>query len=173
MTKPFSPGELIARLHAALRRAPQDGGEAIVSVDGLEIDLAAHRVRRDGEEIHLTPIEFDLLRVLAVNRGRLLTHRMLLAEVWGPQYADDTQTLRVHVGRLRAKIEPPSTTDRASSVPTLGRATASPAEQRSVTKSLQGRRESLGGRYARQTKIVAWMRSPSSLRSRSSQFSSS
>ena len=64
-------------------------------------------MRRDGEAVHLTPTEFDLLRVLARNRGRLMTHRMLLTEVWGPQYADDTQVLRVHVANLRRKIEPP------------------------------------------------------------------
>jgi two-component system KDP operon response regulator KdpE len=63
-------------------------------------------VRRDGQPIHLTPIEFDLLRALARNRGRLMTHRKLLAEVWGPEYVDDIQPLRTHIARLRAKIEP-------------------------------------------------------------------
>jgi len=63
-------------------------------------------VRRDGEQVHLTPIEFDLLRALARNRGRLMTHRKLLAEVWGPEYVDDVQPLRTHIARLRAKIEP-------------------------------------------------------------------
>ncbi len=63
-------------------------------------------VRRDGDEVHLTPIEFDLLRVLAGNRGRLMTHRALLTEVWGPGYADDTQVLRTHIANLRRKIEP-------------------------------------------------------------------
>jgi two-component system KDP operon response regulator KdpE len=63
-------------------------------------------VRRDGEPVHLTPIEFDLLRVLVRNRGRLMTHRALLADVWGPQYVEDVQPLRTHIARLRAKIEP-------------------------------------------------------------------
>ncbi len=63
-------------------------------------------VRRDGEPVHLTPIEFELLRMLARNRGRLMTHRKLLAEVWGPEYVDDIQPLRTHIARLRAKIEP-------------------------------------------------------------------
>jgi two-component system KDP operon response regulator KdpE len=63
-------------------------------------------VRREGEPVHLTPIEFDLLRVLVRHRGRLLTHRALLAEVWGPQYVEDIQPLRTHIARLRAKIEP-------------------------------------------------------------------
>ncbi|HYM54398.1 MAG TPA: winged helix-turn-helix domain-containing protein, partial [Solirubrobacteraceae bacterium] len=74
--------------------------------EGLEIELAARVVRRDGESIHLTPIEFDLLRALVRNRGRLMTHRKLLADVWGPEYVDDIQPLRTHIARLRAKIEP-------------------------------------------------------------------
>ena len=77
-----------------------------MTVEGLEIDLAARMVKREGEPIHLTPIEFDLLRVLVRNRGRLLTHRALLSEVWGPEYVDDIQPLRTHIARLRAKIEP-------------------------------------------------------------------
>jgi two-component system KDP operon response regulator KdpE len=105
VTKPFAPGELIARLNAALRRAgPPD--EPSLAIDGLEVDLAGRRVRRDGEDIHLTPKEFDLLRVLARNRGRLLTHRTLLGEVWGRAYEEDTHTLRVHIANLRRKIEP-------------------------------------------------------------------
>jgi two-component system, OmpR family, KDP operon response regulator KdpE len=105
VTKPFAPGELIARLNAALRRAgPAE--EPSLSIDGLEVDLARHRVTRQGEEIHLTPKEFDLLRALARNRGRLMTHRALLGEVWGHAYEDDTHTLRVHIANLRRKIEP-------------------------------------------------------------------
>jgi two-component system KDP operon response regulator KdpE len=70
----------------------------------VAIDLAARRVTRDGEEVHLTPIEFDLLRTLARHRGRLLTHRALLVEVWGPEYANDTAVLRTHIANLRRKI---------------------------------------------------------------------
>ena len=106
ITKPFGTRELIARLQAALRRAGRGDEDPVVAVDGLEVDLGAHAVRRDGETIHLTPIEFDLLRVLVRNRGRLMTHRKLLAEVWGPEYVDDVQPLRTHIARLRAKIEP-------------------------------------------------------------------
>lgn len=106
ITKPFGTRELVARLQAALRRAGRSEGEPSIAVDGLEIDLAARLVRRDGEPIHLTPIEFDLLRALVRNRGRLMTHRKLLAEVWGPEYVDDIQPLRTHIARLRAKIEP-------------------------------------------------------------------
>jgi two-component system, OmpR family, KDP operon response regulator KdpE len=106
ITKPFGTRELVARLHAALRRTAHAGEEPALAVDGLEIDLAARVVRRDNEPVHLTPIEFDLLRVLVRNRGRLMTHRALLAEVWGPQYVEDIQPLRTHIARLRAKIEP-------------------------------------------------------------------
>jgi two-component system KDP operon response regulator KdpE len=107
VTKPFGPSELIARLNAVLRRAvPKDESEPVVAAGGLELDLMAHELHRDGEPVHLTPIEFDLLRTLMRNRGRLMTHRALLTEVWGPAYASDTQTLRVHVANLRRKIEP-------------------------------------------------------------------
>ena len=106
ITKPFGPRELIARLNAVLRRAASNVDEPTIRVDGLEIDLAARSVRRDGHDVHLTPTEYDLLRILARNRGRLLTHRALLSEVWGPQYADDTQALRTHIANLRRKLEP-------------------------------------------------------------------
>jgi two-component system KDP operon response regulator KdpE len=106
VTKPFSPRELVARLQAALRRAAPAPGEPVIEADGLAIDLAGRVVRRDGREIHLTPIEFDLLRVLVRNRGRLLTHRALLQEVWGQAYTDDMATLRTSIARLRRKIEP-------------------------------------------------------------------
>jgi two-component system KDP operon response regulator KdpE len=106
VTKPFGTRELVARLGAALRRAGEAPGEPATVVDGLRIDLNDRVVQRDGEEIHLTPIEFDLLRTLVRHRGRLMTHRALLIEVWGPQYADDTQVLRAHIANLRRKIEP-------------------------------------------------------------------
>jgi len=106
ITKPFGTRELVARLQAALRRAGRAEDEPSIELDGLQIDLAARIVRRDGEPVHLTPIEFDLLRALVRNRGRLMTHRKLLSEVWGPEYVDDIQPLRTHIARLRAKIEP-------------------------------------------------------------------
>jgi two-component system KDP operon response regulator KdpE len=106
VTKPFGPPELIARRQAALRRAPGGEEEPSVEIGGLSVDLAAHTVRRDGAEIHLTPTEFRLLRALARNRGRLMTHRALLTEVWGPAWAEDTATLRTHVANLRRKLEP-------------------------------------------------------------------
>jgi two-component system KDP operon response regulator KdpE len=106
VTKPFGPRELVARLSAALRRAGTSADEPVIEADGLTLDLAARVVKRDAEEVHLTPIEYDLLRTLARNRGRLMTTRALLIEVWGPEYEFDTQVLRTHVARLRAKIEP-------------------------------------------------------------------
>ena len=105
VTKPFGSEELTARLRAILRRAADADTEAAVTVGDLTIDLAARRVLVRGEEVHLTPIEFDLLRVLAVHRGKLVTHRQLLHEVWGPQYTDETHYLRVHVAHIRAKVE--------------------------------------------------------------------
>jgi two-component system, OmpR family, KDP operon response regulator KdpE len=106
ITKPFGARELVARLQAALRRAAPADEQPRIAVEGLEIDLAARVVRRNSEPIHLTPIEFELLRTLVRNRGRLMTHRALLIEVWGPQYVEDVQPLRTHIARLRAKIEP-------------------------------------------------------------------
>jgi two-component system KDP operon response regulator KdpE len=106
VTKPFGPRELIARLGAVLRRSRGEPEDAVIEADGLQLDLAARTVRVSDAEVHLTPKEFDLLRVLARNRGRLMTHRELLSTVWGPGYADDTQVLRAHVANLRRKIEP-------------------------------------------------------------------
>ena len=104
VTKPFAPGELVARVQAVLRRAGRSASEPRIEVDGLVLDLAAHAVTVDGEEIHLTPIEFALLRALALNRGALMTHRKLLSEVWGPEYADATPLLRTHIANLRRKL---------------------------------------------------------------------
>ncbi len=107
VTKPFAPGELVARLRAVLRRAGAAPGEPELRAGDLVLDLAARRVTVAGEEVHLTPIEYDLLRTLMTNRGRLLTHRRLLTEVWGVEYGDATQVLRRHIANLRAKIEGP------------------------------------------------------------------
>ena len=107
VTKPFGPRELVARLEANLRRIAPDPEEAQIRVDGLEVDLARRTVSVNGDEVHLTPTEFDLLRLLVRNRGRLMTHRDLLTSVWGPAYGDDTQVLRAHIANLRRKIEPP------------------------------------------------------------------
>jgi two-component system KDP operon response regulator KdpE len=106
VTKPFGPRELVARLGANLRRIAPEPEESLILSGGLELDLARRTVRVDGEEVHLTPIEFDLLRLLARNRGRLMTHRELLSTVWGAGYSEDTQVLRAHIANLRRKIEP-------------------------------------------------------------------
>jgi two-component system, OmpR family, KDP operon response regulator KdpE len=104
VTKPFGPGELVARIAALLRRAGTVTAEPRIEADGLVVDLAAHRVLLGGAEIRLTPIEFALLRVLATNRGLLMTHRALLTEVWGPEYCDAMPLLRTHIANLRAKL---------------------------------------------------------------------
>jgi two-component system KDP operon response regulator KdpE len=106
VTKPFGTEELMARLRAVLRRGGEEETEPKVSVGDLEIDVAGRSVRRDGVEVHLTPIEFDLLRVLATHRGKLVTHRQLLHEVWGPGYETETHYLRVHFAHIRSKLEP-------------------------------------------------------------------
>jgi two-component system KDP operon response regulator KdpE len=106
VTKPFRPRELVARLLAKLRRAEPGGEKPCLELDGLEIDLAARVVRRDGDEVHLTPIEFRLLGVLIQNRGRLLTHNALLQQGWGAACMDARQTLRAHIANLRRKIDP-------------------------------------------------------------------
>ena len=105
VTKPFAPGELVARVQAVLRRAGRASTEPRIEAEGLVVDLAAHTVTLDGGEVRLTPIEFDLLRALTLNRGLLLTHRKLLTEVWGPEYADATPLLRTHIANLRRKLE--------------------------------------------------------------------
>jgi two-component system, OmpR family, KDP operon response regulator KdpE len=105
VTKPFGTDELLARLRAALRRVTDDG-EPRIEIGDLTVDLEAHQVLSNGEVVHLTPIEFDLLRVLTQHRGKLVTHRQLLHEVWGPAYETETHYLRVHVAHIRAKIEP-------------------------------------------------------------------
>jgi two-component system KDP operon response regulator KdpE len=120
VVKPFAPRELVARLKAALRRAGGGPDEPVIRADGLEVDLAARAVRLDGADVHLTPIEFELLRTLVRNRGRLLTHRALLVEVWGPEYASDTQVLRAHIANLRRKIEPPGQSRHIRTDPGVG-----------------------------------------------------
>jgi two-component system KDP operon response regulator KdpE len=111
VTKPFAIGELLARLRAALRRS---GGpvEAVVAVGGLRVDLEKHDVSVDGRRVHLTPREFDLMQLFAQNVGKLLTHRTILREVWGPAYQTESSYLHVHISQLRRKIEPDPTRPR-------------------------------------------------------------
>lgn len=106
LTKPFGAGELRARLRAALRRTDSSADEPVYTTGDLTVDLAQRRVRFKDEEVHLTPTEYDLLRALTLNAGKVLTHRRLLRQVWGPGYANDVHLLRVNVSNLRQKIEP-------------------------------------------------------------------
>jgi two-component system, OmpR family, KDP operon response regulator KdpE len=106
VTKPFGPRELIARLQANMRRGSTEHDESLLAAGELTVDLPSRTVALGGEEVHLTPTEFELLKLLMQNRGRLMTHRDLLVSVWGGGYADDTQVLRAHIANLRRKIEP-------------------------------------------------------------------
>lgn len=112
LTKPFSSGELMARMRAALRRSVQSTSEPVFETDDLIVDLTRRQVRVSGEEILLTPTEYDLLRILVQNAGRVLTHRQLLRQVWGNAYESETHLLRVNMSNLRRKIEPDPTRPR-------------------------------------------------------------
>jgi two-component system KDP operon response regulator KdpE len=105
VTKPFGSDELLARLRAVMRRSSEVTDGPLLEIGELELDLADRRVLRAQHEVHLTPIEFDLVRVLAQHHGRLVTHRQLLREVWGPEYGEETHYLRVHIAHIRAKLE--------------------------------------------------------------------
>lgn len=106
VTKPFSEGELLARIRTAQRHAIQQvGGRPLVEVGDLEIDLVTRQVRKADQRLHLSPTEFDLLRLLARHAGRILTHRQILEQVWGPAQVEEVQYLRVYIRQLRQKIE--------------------------------------------------------------------
>ena len=107
VTKPFGMDELLARLRAAVRRAAPAPDEPVVTTPDFTVDLAAKRVTRDGTgDVRLTPTEWQLLEILVRNRGRLVTQRQLLQEVWGPAYGSESNYLRVYVAQLRRKLEP-------------------------------------------------------------------
>jgi two-component system KDP operon response regulator KdpE len=105
VTKPFAMGELLARLRAVLRRSGSSG-EPILEIGPIRLDLERRAVAVDGRPVHLTPHEFRILRFLAENEGKLLTHRAILREVWGPAYGDESNYLHVYVSQLRRKLEP-------------------------------------------------------------------
>jgi len=109
LTKPFGVGELLARLRVALRHATQPAGESTFATGDLIVDLVRRVVTVGGHEIQLTPTEYDLLRVLVTNAGKVLTHRQLLRQVWGVGYEAETHLLRVNMSNLRRKIEPEPT----------------------------------------------------------------
>jgi two-component system KDP operon response regulator KdpE len=112
VTKPFGMGELLARMRVALRRASSSGTESIFTLDDLVVDLARREVRVGGRPVQLTPTEYGLLRALVTHAGKVLTHRQLLREVWGPGYEQETHLLRVNISNLRHKIEPYATRPR-------------------------------------------------------------
>lgn len=105
LTKPFGVGELQARIRVVMRRVVTPEGEPVYKTGNLEIDLAKHRVLARGKEIGLTPTEFDLLKTLAQNAGKVMTHRQLINQVWGSAYEDEDRLLRVNIANLRKKIE--------------------------------------------------------------------
>lgn len=109
LVKPFGVGELLARLRVCLRRAAPRGSDPLFSVGHLRVDLARRLVSVQGQEVQLTPTEYDLLRVLVLNAGRVMTHRQVLRTVWGPSYEGETHLLRVNVSNLRRKLEPDPT----------------------------------------------------------------
>jgi two-component system, OmpR family, KDP operon response regulator KdpE len=106
VTKPFGMDELLARLRAAVRRASPAADEPVVVTDDFTVDLSAKRVTRDGRDVRLTPTEWQMLEVLVRSSGRLITQRQLLAEVWGPEYHNEANYLRVYAAQLRRKLEP-------------------------------------------------------------------
>ena len=107
LTKPFGVNELLARMRVALRHAEGTPTvERVFEFGSLRIDLVRREVSRDSEQVHLTPIEYKLLVLLAQNAGKVLTHRQMLHQVWGPAYANQTHYVRVHMAELRKKIEP-------------------------------------------------------------------
>jgi two-component system KDP operon response regulator KdpE len=112
LTKPFSSGELLARLRAALRRAAHSSAEPVLASGELQVDLNKRRVMVAGHEVQLTPTEYDLLRVLVTNADKVITHHQLLREVWGVGYDDELHMLRVNMSNLRRKIEPDPTRPR-------------------------------------------------------------
>ena len=106
VTKPFGMDELLARLRAAVRRSAPAPDEPVVSTPDFTVDLAAKRVIRDGADVRLTPTEWQLLEILARSRGRLITQKQLLQDVWGPSYGSESNYLRVYIAQLRRKLEP-------------------------------------------------------------------
>lgn len=105
LTKPFSMGELLARIRVALRRSAKTEEEPILTFGDLTIDFARRLVLLHGNELKLTPTEYEILKYLALHAGRVITHRQLLRAVWGPNFQEETHYLRVYVGQLRRKIE--------------------------------------------------------------------
>lgn len=109
LTKPFGIGELLARMRVMFRRSSQSGNESLFLVDDLKVDLALRQVTLKGEELSLTPVEYDILTCLVQSAGKVVTHRKLIQKVWGSVYTTDSHILRVNISNLRRKIEPDPT----------------------------------------------------------------
>jgi two-component system KDP operon response regulator KdpE len=112
VTKPFGIGELLARMRVVLRKSIQQSPAPVYKVDGLEVDLEHRRVVAQGNEVQLTPTEYDLLRLLVTHAGKVLTHNQILRQIWGPAYVEQPHLLRVNISNLRRKIEPEPTRPR-------------------------------------------------------------
>ena len=104
LTKPFSGRELLARLRVMLRRNRPDREPSVFRLGPIVVDLSSRRVEKGREEIHLTSKEYGILRLLLLHQGKVMTHRQLLREIWGPQHEEDTHYLRVHIAHLRQKL---------------------------------------------------------------------
>lgn len=121
VTKPFGSGELLARLRAALRNRPGQPEETMFKCRNLEVDFSSRVVLKSGREVKLTPLEYSLLRLFVTHAGKVLTHRQILAEVWGPNAGKETHFLRVHIAHLRDKIEAdPSAPEWIITEPSIG-----------------------------------------------------
>lgn len=105
VTKPFGTGELLARMRVCLRRTFTDAEDSVIRCDELTIDIAKHKVTIGDREIKLTPTEYDIVKIMAQNAGRVLTHKQLLKAVWGNEYNEDTHYIRVYIGQIRRKLE--------------------------------------------------------------------
>ncbi|ABK03264.1 two-component system KDP operon response regulator KdpE [Arthrobacter sp. PvP102] len=112
ITKPFGPDELLARLRALLRRASDHSQDSVVTTGAFTVDLGKHRVTREGNDVRLTPTEWNILELMVRNPDKLITQRQLLSEVWGPAYTTDSNYLRVYMAQLRRKLEPKPGTPR-------------------------------------------------------------
>jgi two-component system KDP operon response regulator KdpE len=131
LVKPFSIGELLARLRVALRHRGRFVAAALTRYerDGLDVDVAAHRVSLRGTDVHLTPTEFKLLARLVRQAGQVVTHRQLLADVWGPEFSEHTHYLRLYMAQLRAKLEAdPAEPQRLLTEPGVGYRLVEPAD---------------------------------------------
>jgi two-component system KDP operon response regulator KdpE len=105
VTKPFSPGELLARIRAAIRHSKKEINEPMIFFEGLSVDLVKRTVKAGKEDIKLSPIEYEILKILAQNKDKIVTQKFLLEKVWGPSFLNESHYLRIYIGQIRKKIE--------------------------------------------------------------------